>query len=111
MVNNTEEKGLVKVNDSIFAKIRRFFMLKFGRKQIEVEQEVTKLNNEENVTEESINEEQNSRENENTEINENLNTQQDLDQQTPEQKEEIYESKEEIEIKLMNYYESIKKSI
>ena len=76
MVNNTEEKGLVKVNDSIFAKIRRFFVLKFGKKQNEfVEIKTEELNEEKSETE------------------------------------EVYEAKEEIERKLMNYYESIRKCI
>lgn len=79
MVNNTEEKGLVKVNDSIFTKIRRFFMLKFGKKQ----NEFVEIKNEElnDVNDEKI------------------------------ETEEVYEAKEEIERKLMNYYESIRKCI
>lgn len=85
MANNTEEKGLVKVNDSIFAKIRRFFMLKFSKKQNEfVEIKNDELND---VNDEEV-------------LNEDKN-----------KIEEVYEAKEEIERKLMNYYESIRKCI
>lgn len=85
MVDNTEEKGLVKVNDSIFAKIRRFFVLKFGKKQNEfVEIENDELNE---VNDEEV-------------LNKDKN-----------EIEEVYEAKEEIERKLMNYYESIRKCI
>ena len=100
MVNNTEEKGLVKVNDSIFTKIRRFFMLKFGKKHIEfVESESEELNNEPNNIEKL-----------NIEKSENINYNDDLNQQKSEN-EEVYEAKEDIERKLMNYYESIRRCI
>ena len=103
MVNNTEEKGLVKVNDSIFAKIRRFFMLKFGKKQNEfAEIKIEELND--------INDEKNNIEKSYIEQSEKINDNKILNEEKIET-EEVYEAKEEIERKLMNYYESIKKCI
>ena len=100
MVDNTEEKGLVKVNESIFAKIRRFFMLKFGRKQNEFVE----------IKSEDLNSEQKDIENCDIENNNDINNSETLNE-VESITEEVYEAKEEIERKLMNYYESIKKSI
>ena len=100
MVNNTEEKGLVKVNDSIFAKIRRFFMLKFGKKQ----NEFVEIKNEE------LNDEKNNIKKNDIEQSEKINDNEILNEEKIET-EEVYEAKEEIERKLMNYYESIRKCI
>lgn len=80
MTDETEEKALVKVQDNIFTKIRRFIMQKFVKKT----EEVKNINTEEKIEEENEKKE------------------------TPQ---EIYEEKEELEKKLMNYYESIKKGI
>ena len=96
MENNTEEKSLVKVNDNIFAKIRSFFMLKFGKKQkddVELENEILNI---------SIKDEGNK--NNGAELGKTGELEK-IDKSN-----EIYEEKEELERKLMNYYASITKS-
>lgn len=102
MEDNTKEKGLVKVSDNIFAKIRRFFMLKFGKKQndfVETKNEEINLDNN----------------NENYDIEKSIKTTETVNSETLNENnksvEEEYEPKEEIERKLMNYYESIRKCI
>ena len=69
MVNITEEKGLVKVNDSIFARLRRFFVQKFSKKSniieypeenilasgIEVENKIVQQNLDNNVEKDNVN--------------------------------------------------------
>lgn len=148
MENNTEEKGLVKVTDNIFAKIRRFFMMILGKKQnsaIDVQNESANNNNntnnktnndntnneaEANNSEQGKSGAQNTEENteENTEISiQSVDGKLDIDaivkkheskvinmEETVEKNKESeanYEPKEEIERKLMNYYESIRKCI
>lgn len=103
MENNTKEKGLIKVNDNFFTKIRRYLMQMFSKKYNKIEcakdndmvlcNEIEKENSGQSkeVCEENINVSDIEKKNKNDE--------------------EVYEAKEEIERKLMNYYESIKKCI
>lgn len=142
MENNTEEKGLVKVTDNIFAKIRRFFMMILGKKQnsaIDVQNESANNNNNNNTNNDNTNNEAEANNSEqgksgaqNTEENTEISIQSvdgklDIDaivkkheskvinmEETVEKNKESeanYEPKEEIERKLMNYYESIRKCI
>lgn len=113
----TEEKGLTKINNGIFAKIRRFLISIFNKKNVE--------NNEINNKDEKIDVENKEKQNEESEqkefsviikenkfvieseLSNNLNKSDEEDKKHNED----YEEKEEIEQKLMNYYASIKKSL
>ena len=113
----TEEKGLTKIDNGIFAKIRRFLVSIFNKKHVQ--------NNETINQEEKENIENEDNENEKNEpkefrviIKENkfviesefLNKLNEPDEEN--KKHDLdYEEKEEIEQKLMNYYATIKKSL
>lgn len=105
MENFTEEKGLVKIDNSIFARVRRFLTNIFKKKNY-CAVDLTENKNEVNSLNSSI--EQNAIE----EINDtNEKTQENKNEERNAQTELEYEGKEELEQKLMNYYASIKTSL
>lgn len=97
MEKDTNEKSLVKVNDSFLGKIRRFLVQIFGKRENKI-LEVEKVSEKSNGDNSIINDE-GKLENIDNKDSLNLNNTKN---------EEVYEDKEEIERKLMNYYESIK---
>lgn len=113
----TEEKGLTKIDNGIFAKIRRFLVSIFNKKHVK--------NNEISNKEEKKNIETVEKDDENNELKEfsvvikenKFVIQSELPNNSNKIEEENkkhsvdYEEKEEIEQKLMNYYASIKKSL
>lgn len=91
MEKRTEDKMMIKVDENIFGKIKKFFLGLFNKntkKDIQEENIVEEENTAEIIKEDII------------DIKENEN-----------QNKKEYEDKEEIEKKLMNYYESIKNGI
>ena len=134
MEKNTNEKSLVIVNNNIFAKMRRFFINIFAKREpvyeeeFEQEEIIEEINNEQpkkrklfNYDEEvgddmpeSISEDSNT--DENAEDNgsvQNLQESENSDDfsSEPVVKSRVAEEKEELERKLMNYYASIKNGI
>lgn len=126
MVQKTNEKSLAVVDNSVFAKMRRFFINLFGKKEDkceyydeieeceEVEKEPIKKTQKlfnydaevddcmlDNVTENMPGEENGLGENVDNEIID--------DSSEITKKSSVCEEKEELERKLMNYYESIRK--
>lgn len=139
MAKHTKEKGLIEVNNTIFSKIRRFFMKRFWRKkdiqdlneQENTEDEISReLENEENLVkkkrplynfdaddEEKNNETLNIEDyfktstNINGESSTNSNSSNDVEEEYTigiKKETTVYEEKEELERKLMKYYQSIK---
>ena len=96
MKEETNETSLAVVNESIFTKIRKFLISKFGKKDVII------MEDEENMI-------RNSKDKEEPKIKDQEFEEKDVSKK--ESAEEIFEEKEEIERKLMNYYNSIKKCI
>lgn len=134
MEKNTNEKSLAIVNNNIFAKMRRFFINIFAKREpiyeeeYEQEEIIEEINNEQpkkrklfNYDEEvgddmpeSISEDCNKDENaENNGDVLNLQESENSDDfaSEPVVKSRVTEEKEELERKLMNYYASIKNGI
>ena len=93
MKEETNETSLAVVNESIFTKIRKFLISKFSKKDVII------MEDEENMI-------RNSKDKEELKIKDQELEEKDVSKK--ESAEEIFEEKEEIERKLMNYDNSIK---
>ena len=121
MEKEIEEKGLTKISNGIFAKIRRLLINIFNKKHIEIEENKVIISIVEKV--ENIDDKNHELENKSNEftvkIKENkfvieselpINLEKNESKDKKEQ-DDNYEQKEEIEQKLKNYYASIKKAL